>query len=137
MVHAAQALCNLHCGAHRHRQSDRPSPWPPAGQAKLPRRHQEEEREYYDVPVVAQRLDGEREIEREVARLGIHAEPAARGKIEQAQYHEYGIGPPRTSQSEDGERQEDQCPEQLHVSPLARGTIERTELLTSSGNSCG
>jgi hypothetical protein len=56
------------------------------------------------VRIVAQRL--EREIHRQIARLGMHPKPYARRRVEQDSHHERGIGPARASDSKDSEREE-------------------------------
>jgi len=106
---ARHALGDLDEGCHEQRRDERPD----AARVRpleLYPRHPVEAREQRDVRVVVQQGDEQVQRGKELLALrDVHVEVGLRGKVEEPEHHECGVGPALAAQGDKGEKNEDAC----------------------------
>jgi hypothetical protein len=104
---ARHAFGDFDEGSHQQRREERPDA-ARVRPVELYPRHPEEAGEQRDVRVVVQRQDEHLDRGKELLALrGVHMEVGLRGKVEEPEHHECGVGPALAAQGDQSEENED------------------------------
>jgi hypothetical protein len=104
---ARHALGDLDEGCHEQRREERPD-HARVSPLELYPRHPVEAGEQRDIGVVVQREDEHLNRGKELLALrNVHMEVGLRGKVEEPEHHECGVGPALAAQGEKSEESED------------------------------